>query len=568
MVSATRRPGVETESSRWLPWLLALLVLVTAVPAIFSMPPLDRDESRFAQATRQMLETGDYVVINFQDEPRNKKPVGIHWMQALSVALFSSKDAGEIWAYRVPSVFGAIGATLVTALVGRKLFGPAVGGLAVGGLAVGGLAGLLLASSMALQIESLLAKTDAVLLLTIVTAQLALAEIWRRSKRDGPQSWARVDWRVLFWLMLAAGVLIKGPLAPLVVGITILTLCVAERRWRWLGRLSPHWGLPLFLALVLPWFLVVTFVRDTGFVGEAASKDLFAKILGGEETHGMPPGFYLAAHLLFFFPCALFALPSLVAAWRRRKFDAGLRFCLAWLLPTWIIFELIPTKLPHYVLPTYPALALLAAWAVAAGVPELRRRWVYALQGVIGLGALALAVLCVGAPIVARTGFLWQGAISALIVVVGVGWALRLAWLGRQKQAIVWGAIGSALFFAWTTSAVLPKLDRFFPSASLVEQWRELRPDAALPLASTGFHEPSLVFLAGTQTKLISPAEAARYLRKEPDAVAMVTNRQMYRFLRACFGELVLPIPLAQQRVFNYSNGIWEKVTFVGRWLR
>jgi 4-amino-4-deoxy-L-arabinose transferase-like glycosyltransferase len=70
------------------------------------MPPLDRDESRFAQATSQMLETGDYVVIKFQDQPRFKKPVGIHWLQALSVKAFSDAEDRRIWAYRIPSCWG------------------------------------------------------------------------------------------------------------------------------------------------------------------------------------------------------------------------------------------------------------------------------------------------------------------------------------------------------------------------------------------------------------------------------------------------------------------------------
>jgi 4-amino-4-deoxy-L-arabinose transferase-like glycosyltransferase len=552
---AARKGSAEAGWARWLPGLLALLVLVAALPAIFAMPPIDRDEARFAQATRQMLETGDYVVINFQDEPRNKKPVGIHWLQALSVGAFSSTAAAEIWAYRLPSLAGAIGAVLVVLLLGRRLFGNAVGALAA----------LLIAGCMALQLEALMAKTDAVLLLTIVTAQLALSEIWQRSKRAGPESWASADWRVLFWLMLAAGVLIKGPLAPLVVGITIVTLCIVERRWRWLGRFSPLWGLPLFLALVLPWFLVVTFLRDTGFVGEAASKDLLAKVIGGEESHGMPPGFYLAAHLLFFFPGALFALPAVVAAWRRRTLEPAVLFCLAWLLPTWILFELIPTKLPHYVLPTYPALAMLTAWAVTADLPELRRRWVYALQGLIGLGGLGLAGASIAAPMLAEAGFLWQGVVSALLALAGVGGALWLAWKDRQRHALLWGALCAALFFACTAGTVLPRLQKFFPSESLVAEWRRLQPTGQPPMASTGFHEPSLVFLAGTETKLINPMKTAAYLREDPAAVVMVADRQLKRFLEACFRELLLPIPLAHLRIFNYSNGIWEHITFFGR---
>ena len=551
-VLATRSDAAEVGRARWLPWVLAFLVLLAALPPIFTVPPLDRDESRFAQASKQMLESGDYVVINFQDSPRNKKPAGIHWLQAASVGLFSAAEEAAIWAYRLPSLAGAIASVLVLLRLGRRLFGDQAGALAA----------FILACCMALQLEALIAKTDAVLLLTIVTAQLALWEIWERSKRSGRESWASTDWRALFWVMLGLGVLVKGPLAPLVVGITIVTLCIVERRWRWLGRLSPLWGVPLFLALALPWFIVVTYLRDTGFVEEAASKDLFAKILGGEESHGMPPGFYLAAHLLFFWPGALFALPALLAAWRRRRLEPAVLFCLAWLGPSWMLFELVPTKLPHYVLPTYPALALLTAWAVGAAAPELGRRWVVWLQALLGFGALAIAAVCIVLPFLAEAGFLWQSVPSCLIALAGVGGALRLAWQGRRRRALLWGGLGSVLFFAWTAAALLPQMEKFFPSRMLVEEWHRLQPTGEPPLASSSFHEPSLVFLAGTKTLLGRPQQLAQYLAERPGAVVLVSDRAMQRFLLACFRRAELPFPLARLRVFNSSNGIWEEITY------
>src|SRR5262249_36130521 len=90
------------------PLLAALVALVAGLPGLIAVPPLDRDESRFAQATAQMLETRDFTVIRFQDQPRFKKPVGIHWLQAASVAVFSDVENRDIWAYRIPSLLGAM----------------------------------------------------------------------------------------------------------------------------------------------------------------------------------------------------------------------------------------------------------------------------------------------------------------------------------------------------------------------------------------------------------------------------------------------------------------------------
>src|SRR5260370_9676039 len=87
--------------------LLCLLCLLLYAPGLAAIPPLDRDEARFAQATRQMLETGDFIRISFQDEARNKKPIGIHWLQAAAVAAFRSPESTEIWPHPLPSVLAA-----------------------------------------------------------------------------------------------------------------------------------------------------------------------------------------------------------------------------------------------------------------------------------------------------------------------------------------------------------------------------------------------------------------------------------------------------------------------------
>src|SRR5690606_13841966 len=80
-------------------------------------------EGRYAQATAQMLETGDFVRIRFMDAPRNKKPAGIHWLQAASVSALSDVEARQIWAYRLPSVIGAMLAAFACFLAGRVLLG-------------------------------------------------------------------------------------------------------------------------------------------------------------------------------------------------------------------------------------------------------------------------------------------------------------------------------------------------------------------------------------------------------------------------------------------------------------
>lgn len=139
---------------------VVFLILVGALfflPGFFTIPPVDRDEPRFAQATKQMVETGDFVDIRYQDEVRYKKPVGIYWLQAAAVegasALGLPRAQVRIWLYRVPSLLGAIGAVLLTYWTALT-FVTRRGAV---------LAALMLCSCVLLGVEARLAKTDAYL---------------------------------------------------------------------------------------------------------------------------------------------------------------------------------------------------------------------------------------------------------------------------------------------------------------------------------------------------------------------------------------------------------------------
>ena len=158
--------------------LLIVFSLIAFLPGFFQIPPVDRDEARFAQATKQMLETGQYVDIRFQNEVRYKKPVGIYWLQAIAVKAGEAAGIPQalttIWLYRLPSLFGATGAVLLTywtalAFVARR---------------TGLLAALMMASCVLLGVEARLAKTDAMLLLACVAAMGAMARIYLGAHRE------------------------------------------------------------------------------------------------------------------------------------------------------------------------------------------------------------------------------------------------------------------------------------------------------------------------------------------------------------------------------------------------
>src|SRR5947208_10517780 len=134
-----------------------------------AIPPLDRDEARFAQATRQMLETGDFLRIRFQDEARNKKPAGIYWLQAVSVSAFSTPAATAIWPYRLPSLLGGIAAVLLTFGIGGALFDGASEKQRIAAISA-----VLLASALGTVAEVHIAKHDATLLAAVIAVRRAV----------------------------------------------------------------------------------------------------------------------------------------------------------------------------------------------------------------------------------------------------------------------------------------------------------------------------------------------------------------------------------------------------------
>ena len=355
---------------RWLAWaarrplpLLALLGLLLWLPGILSLPPLDRDESRFAQSSRQMVETGNWVDIRLGHVPRYKKPVGIYWLQAAATSIAGGGHDDHIWTYRLPSLAGAIAAAWLTVWIA----------LAVTGAEAAFLAGLLMLGSVLLTAEATIATTDAVLLACLLGMQGVLLRLYRGA-RD-PEA-IPVSRRLVLsgWVACAAGILVKFPVVPGIAVTTILGLLAwdtwlrrkaetEEPAWAWLQSLKLAKGFFLTLLLISPWLIAITIQSQGAFLEQSLGNDFASKIAGGQESHGAWPGYYLLLSAATFWPAILFVLPGIVQGVARRA-EPGIRFLLAWAASWWLVVEIVPTKLPHYVLGAYPPLAVLAAMFV------------------------------------------------------------------------------------------------------------------------------------------------------------------------------------------------------------
>lgn len=528
---------------------LFLFSLLMSASGLAGLPPIDRDEARFVQATKQMAETGDYVDIRLQDVPRYKKPVGIYWLQSAALALSGQGAAAPIWVYRLVSALGIALAAVAAAWTGASLFG------ANAGLA----SGLVVAAIFATAFEGRVAKTDAMLLACCVLAQGALAQIYVAARRNEAPA-AHLSW--LFWIAQGAGILIKGPIAPLLSGLTVLVLYAFERDGRWLSRLKIGRGLAVTALIVLPWLVLITWKSGGAFWQEAVGRDLVGKVAQGEESHGAPPGFYALTYSLFMWPFGLIAVGAGLRALNRVRGDFRLRFCLAWYIPFWLLFELIPTKLPHYVLPAYPALALLVGWALTLRPDEadapLRTWQVWLWRATaLGLGAvtLGLAAACVGAPLY-LTGSFNAWSVPAAAAVLAAGWLAFSRQLDMPLARIGAAAAAAGIAYALLFGAIAPSLSPIWLSPRIMAAVREHRPCQDSVLASAGYHEPSLVFLAGTDTVLTDTEGAARHLLADPAcALALVpaADDAMLKALLAGGGKAAVRVALVDG--INYSSG-------------
>src|SRR6516165_5331326 len=491
------------------------------IPGFFTIPPIDRDEARFAQATKQMVESGDFVDIRFQDDVRYKKPVGIYWMQAAAVetatALGLPGAQLRIWVYRIPSLIGAVGAVLLTYWTALT-FASRRGAV---------LAALMMCASVLLGAEARLAKTDAMLLLTVVAAMGALARVylsWQRGEDPVRPPW---NWPIIFWTALAGGILLKGPLILMFVGLTIVMLSILDRDASWLWRMRPLWGLMWMLVLVLPWFVAIYLRAGETFFTDSLGGDMLSK-LSAQESHGAPPGVYLLLFWITFWPGAPLAVMAAPAVWRARR-EPGAQFLLAWLVPSWIVFELVLTKLPHYVLPLYPAVAILTVGALERQV--LSRSWLtrgsawwFLIPAFASIIAVVAAIKVTRQPVF----FAWPFVAGASIFGLFAWWLYEDS---RAERSLL-NAFAAAAFLAFAIyGAVLPSLTPLFPSAEIARALRNVvcvGPKAA----AAGFHEPSLVFMTDTSTLLTDGSGAADFLNQGSCRFALVEQRSERAFVQ------------------------------------
>ncbi|WP_419420399.1 ArnT family glycosyltransferase [Legionella sp. D16C41] len=528
-------------------FLLLLFSLMLFALGINKIPVIDRDEAHFAQASKQMLQTSNYFQIRFQDRTRFQKPPGINWLQAASVKRLSDVKSNQIWPYRIPSILGGFLSLLLTYLFAGRFVDLKTAALAAG----------LLGSTFLLVVEAHMAVIDATLLFSVVLMQGALWIIYQNYKEQQKISWV---WPLCFWSAMAFGIVLKG-VTPLVGILTIVALCLIEKQVSWLKQLKLIPGLLFVVGLTLIWLLLVNEAEQSNYLLQMLNKDLLPKLKGGHESHGKPPLFHLAILPITFWPASLFLWLAGLYAWQNRHLTY-VKFLLSWLIPSWIFFECMPTKLPQYVMPLFPALAILSALAIKQYTYLLSSKWLNFLQYfwlILSVG-FGFALILIGYSLNQELSF-----DSVIIGAVIVIFSVSAIYFGRQSMfnhSVIFVFLMAAIVFPLIFNRLLPSLKPIWLTHTIAQYIDKNKIAEKQPLLVVGFDEPSLVFNLDTKlVRFVDLNTAIAQLLTQPQQLAIVDNKSLQSWPYLTNKIKIL----AQERGFNYSKGRWITLFLIGQ---
>ncbi len=477
---------------RWHVILLTVLTLAMVLPGLASLPVIDRDEARFAQASVQMAQTNDLLNIRLQDEARNKKPAAAYWAQTAMIKVFARDGENRIWAQRLPSVL----ASLLTILA---LYW---GGLLMIGRKAALLGCALLATSLIFVFEGHIAKTDALLCGATTVIFASLGRLRNGSGRL--EVWT-------FWIALGVSIMIKGPIGPVLALLSVLSLWIWERNLSW-ARPLLNWGAILVFVLIwLPWAITMFIITDGAFFIESLGNDFGGKVVSGQEDHGAPPGAHSLVIWATLWPASLFLLPGIAYAFRSVRSGRdnpvirSMRLIICWALPFWILIEIMPTKLPHYGLPVFPALCLMLGAAIlsmSAGTDFYKTRIINGLLFIVSTAAIFSGL------VYAQSAYGGEAVVIGTYIICGIAGVLALIAgfaLCGNKIRLAFGAslLSSILIMAGAYGYILPNLTDFKTSERVAAELTRFAPNTdSGDIHSPQYTEPSLIYHVGQNIDL------------------------------------------------------------------
>ena len=474
-----------SQPNRFLIFLaICFLIFLTG---IFEIPILDRDEARFATASKTMLLENEFIDIKMYDEPRYKKPVGIYWLQVASNFIFGDTPYDNITLYRLPSIFSIFLAFIFIFFRLRKIFDNEISFLTI----------FFLMFSLLTLSEMLQAKTDGALFLTIILCNLMIYSLIENHK-------IKYKEKLIFWSALAIGVLIKGPIIFIYTILPLIIFSIIKRK-NFLKEIFCFSGLILFLILTLPWFIIITIKSNGAFWYESVGHDLLGKVSSGQESHGFPPGYYLITTLILFWPGSILIYPFIKKNFeqnfiRIRKDDLTFFLLISFSVP-YILFELVSTKLPHYIYPSYlPLSILLSKFLLDENLEGISKRSLYFFTLIFPLTVVFLIYFIIAE----YSEITITLAIILIFFILQILFMIGAADIKRFKKKLINFSVFQISFYLILVFYINNHIQDLWV-AKRINSIIELNKKNYDKIYNYGFEEPSLVFLTSHKSKKISP---------------------------------------------------------------
>ena len=474
-----------SQPNRFLIFLaICFLIFLTG---IFEIPILDRDEARFATASKTMLLENEFIDIKMYDEPRYKKPVGIYWLQVASNFIFGDTPYDNITLYRLPSIFSIFLAFIFIFFRLRKIFDNEISFLTI----------FFLMFSLLTLSEMLQAKTDGALFLTIILCNLMIYSLIENHQINYKE-------KLIFWSALAIGVLIKGPIIFIYTILPLIIFSIIKRK-NFLKEIFCFSGLILFLILTLPWFIIITIKSNGAFWYESVGHDLLGKVSSGQESHGFPPGYYLITTLILFWPGSILIYPFIKKNFeqnfiRIRKDDLTFFLLISFSVP-YILFELVSTKLPHYIYPSYlPLSILLSKFLLDENLEGISKRSLYFFTLIFPLTVVFLIYFIIAE----YSEITITLAIILIFFILQILFMIGAADIKRFKKKLINFSVFQISFYLILVFYINNHIQDLWV-AKRINSIIELNKKNYDKIYNYGFGEPSLVFLTSHKSKKISP---------------------------------------------------------------
>jgi len=353
-------------SEKTLFFTLFLIAFLSLIPFLHLSPLFDEDEGYFAEISREMIESGDYITPRLNGNPEFDKPVLIYWMQAASMKLFGINE----FSVRLPSAIATLIWTLVTFYFFKRHLN----------IQRAFLAGIFLISSIQITITGKAAIADALLNLFLTLSMFSAFDFYKERKP--------YQLRLAF-LYSGLGFLTKGPIAILVPLAASAIFCLSQGQMKtWIKSVLNPVGISIFIVVSMPWYILEYMDQGEKFIQDFFFKHHIQRFQTALEGHSGSFLYYIPVILIGTLPHSglVFLLFKHV---KRYTAEPLYRFCLIWFLFVFIFFSLSGTKLPHYIIYGYPPLFILYADAFE----QAESTWIYLVPGGLFLAVMAVVPL-------------------------------------------------------------------------------------------------------------------------------------------------------------------------------